>query len=119
MRREIISITDSGTVVVPNGSVMMADFEIAHLLGATVPFVRGAIKRLLKDRKCVDCSGGVVSGHSLVPEFYGLDVIIAIAFQVDSYEADLLRKYIISKVTKCDLKQPPIFITVANNQIQN
>ncbi len=114
-----IEILDRGQVVVP-ATVAMTDYEIAQLLGVTLSFVRGAIKRLLKSRTGVECSGGVVLGRSLIPEYFGLEVVIAIAFQVDSYEANLFRKWMMTRVTKCDLKdEVPIIVTLPNNQIYN
>ncbi|MFR9554343.1 MAG: hypothetical protein SNH35_08910 [Rikenellaceae bacterium] len=117
MKREIITISENGVVNVPN-NVQMSKFEIARLLGVIVPTVRGAIKRLLNGRQIVDCSGGIVRGNRIVPEYFGLEVVIAIAMQVDSYEADLFRKYIILRITRaCNVQ--PIYIALPNNQICN
>ncbi|MFI3293842.1 MAG: hypothetical protein SNI70_10045 [Rikenellaceae bacterium] len=101
MKRGIVRISEGGAVCVP-ANVQMSEFEIAQLLGIMAPTVRGAIKRLLNGRPMVDCSGGVVRGNRIVPEYFGLEVVIAIAFQVDSYEADIFRKWAIRGVTNCD-----------------
>ncbi|MFR9543483.1 MAG: hypothetical protein SNH27_15710 [Rikenellaceae bacterium] len=116
MKREILTISESGAVNMPN-NVQMSEFEIARLLGIMVPTVRGAIKRLLNGRQIVDCSGGVVRGNRVVPEYFGLEVVIAIAMQVESYEADVFRKYIIQRITRSSTL--PIYITLSNNQICN
>ncbi|MFI3290016.1 MAG: hypothetical protein R3Y66_07775 [Rikenellaceae bacterium] len=103
MKREKISISDSGVVSVPTEStapILMTDFEIAQLLGVMLPTVRGCIKRLLKSRMILDCSGGEVSGNRIIQTHFGLDVIIAIAFQVESYQADIFRKYIMNRMTQ-------------------
>ncbi len=103
MKREKITISDSGIVSVPTEStapIQMADFEIASLLGVMLPTVRGCIKRLLKSRMILDCSGGEVSGSRIIPTHFGMEVIIAIAFQVESYQADLFRRYILSRATQ-------------------
>ncbi len=107
MRRNIIEISDSGAVSVPT-NVQMKDFEIANLLGVMVPTVKGVIKRLLKSRVGVDCSGGIVSGNSIIPEYFGLEVVIAVAFQVDNYQANLFRKYVMRKLTQTNAL--PIYI---------
>lgn len=107
--RNIITINDNGVLNMPNGSILMTDCEIAHLLGLTYPSVRGAIKRLLKSRTLSDCSGNIVMGNMVVPEYFGLDVIIAVAFQLDSYECDIFRKWIIRNIT-ADKNNAPIFI---------
>lgn len=99
MRRSIITISEGGVVNVPT-HVLMMDFEIAQLLGIMLPTVRGGIKRLLKSRMILDCSGGEVHGNKIVPTHFGLDVVIAIAFQVESYRADLFRKWVIRRMTQ-------------------
>ncbi len=117
MKREIITISENGAVNVQK-NVQMSEFEIARLLGVMVPTVRGAIKRLLNGRPLIDCSGGVVRGNRIVPEYFGLEVVIAVAMQVDSYEADLFRKYIIRHITRgCNVQ--PIYISLPNNKIKN
>ncbi|MFR9523291.1 MAG: hypothetical protein SNH94_01825 [Rikenellaceae bacterium] len=108
MKRNVITISESGAVNVPT-NVEMIDFEIAQLLGVMVPTVRGAIKRLLNGRPLIDCSGGVVRGNRIVPEYFGLEVVIAIAMQVESYEADIFRKWLLRKVSQ-SANQQPIYI---------
>ncbi|MFR9547119.1 MAG: hypothetical protein SNJ29_16315 [Rikenellaceae bacterium] len=105
MKRGIVTISESGAVCVP-ANVQMSDFEIAQLLGIMVPTVRGAIKRLLSSRPLVDCSGGVVRGNRIVPEYFGLEVVIAIAMQVESYEADIFRRWLLRRVAQSAIQQP-------------
>ena len=110
----IITINDNGTISVPI-NVQMRDYEIANLLGVMTPAVRGAIKRLLKSRMGLDCNGGIVSGHSLIPEYFGLDVVIAIAFQVNSYQAEILRDYMLSRLTT--RSRQPIYVQIGNDSM--
>ncbi|MFR9542893.1 MAG: hypothetical protein SNH27_12655 [Rikenellaceae bacterium] len=112
----IITINDSGAVNVPT-NVQMSEFEIAQLLGIMVPTVRGAIKRLLNSRPFLDCSGGVVRGNRVVPEYFGLEVVIAIAMQFESYEADIFRRWLLRKATRYS-NQQPIYIQM-NRQDSN
>jgi len=98
--RDIIKIDDNGAVVVPSGKVMMTDYEIVNLLGVMVPTVKGKIKTLLKSRQFRDCGrGGVVcSNGSIIPDYFGLEMVIAVAFQVDSYRADIFRKWVMHRL---------------------
>lgn len=113
----MVTISDNGKITVPD-NVQMRDFEIAQLLGIMLPTVRGVIKRLLKTRFLADCNGGVVQGNQIIPEYFGLNVVIAIAFQVQSYKADIFRKHILSKITASNL--PPIYVTIGNdNRVYN
>ncbi len=107
--RGLITISESGAVSVPS-NVQMADFEIAQLLGVMIPTIRCKVKTLLKSRYISDCSGGIVSGRSLMPEYFGLEVVVAIAFQVDSYEADIFRRWVMKRLTQADA--PPIYISM-------
>lgn len=117
MKRAIITINDSGVVTIPSGRILMTDYEIAKLFWTMVPTVKGKIKTLLKSRMCVDCDGGIVSGNQLIPEYFGLEVIISIAMQVDSYKAGVFRKYILSKLTQPTTQ--PIYIQVGNESRDN
>lgn len=117
MRRNIISIDERGCVSVPNGKIMMSDYEIAHLLGIMYPAVKGVIKRLLKSRALVDSHGAVVQGQTMVPEYYGLEVVIAAAFQVDGYRVDIFRKWVMKRLSSPATQ--PILIQIDNKQIFN
>ncbi len=102
-RRDIITISDSGQVQIP-ATVAMRDFEIAQLFGVLIPTIKGRLKSLLKVRHFRDCSGGVVSGNRIIPECFGLDMIVTIAFQVDSHKADIFRRHILKQATNPTLQ---------------
>lgn len=114
MKRNIITINDGGVVTIPNGVIRMTDNEIALLLEVMLPTVRGKIKTLLKTRAILDCdmSGGIVSGNRIIPEYFGLEVVVAIAMQVDSYKADIFRKHILSQLTRPS--SPHMYIQLYN-----
>ena len=119
MNRDIITISETGVVNTPSGKIEMTDYEIANLLGVTCQSVKGAIKSLLKSRFVANCSGGIVSNNGIViPEYFGVDVVIAVAFQFDSYECDVFRKWVIRNIT-ADKNNIPIFITLDNNSRKN
>ena len=109
----IITISDNGAVVVPH-RVMMKDFEIANLLGLTYPAVRGKIKVLLKSGRYEDFGGGEFVGNTLISDYWGLDMVIAIAFAVNTYQADIFKRYVMRKILKGD--NFPIFISIPNVQ---
>ena len=105
---------EGGAVYVPN-NIQMTDFEIAHLLGVTYSMVRGKIKALLKSRHFRDCSDGgtVRKNGTIVPDYFGLEMVVAIAMQVESYEAEIFRKWALRRLTQ----QPqPIYINIENMQ---
>lgn len=107
MKRDIVIISDNGKVNVP-ANVQMRDFEIAELFGVMLPTVKGKIKTLLKNRHFNDCSYNVVSGSSLIPEYFDLEMVVAIAFSVDSCQAGIFREWIMRKIMQSNT--PPIYI---------
>ena len=89
-----VTISDSGMVNIPT-TIQMRDFEIAELFGIMIPTVKGKIKNLLKSRFITNCRGSILIGNSIIPEYFGLEVVIAIAFQIQSAKADLFRGWVI------------------------
>jgi hypothetical protein len=101
---QIITIADNGTVFVPC-EVSMNISEIADLFGI---FYQTA-KRCVRDIEKSGIANGyssmcsTVEGLKVCPDYYGLDMITAIAFRVQSAKADIFRKWVIHKATKADL----------------
>lgn len=102
MKREIITI-ENGVVSLPATDIWMTQHQIADLFGCFVSKVNTNIRSILKtgvldeDRVCH--LHHYDSGSCI--ELYGLEVIIALAYRISSYNADLLREWIIKKmVTK-------------------
>lgn len=109
MKRDMVTISDNGTVNVPM-NVQMRDFEIAELFGVMVPTVKGKIKTLLKNRHFNGCTYNVVSGSSLIPDYFDLEMVVAIAFSVDSCQAGIFRKWVMRKMIRNNT--PSIYIGV-------
>lgn len=82
-------------------SVQMRDFEIAELFGVMTPIVKSNVRTILKAGIAnSDCAnGGTVIGSTIIPDFHGLDMIVAIAFRIQSYKAGVFWKWIIHKMT--------------------
>ncbi len=99
--KQIITISDNGKVEIP-ANAAMRDFEIAELFGVRCSAIRAIIKRLSKIRYYGGCAGvGEVQRDGfIIPEYFGLEMIIAIAFQIDSYESEIFCRCILRKVIK-------------------
>lgn len=100
MKREKITISDSGAVSVPD-EVRMNIGEIANLFGIFYQTAKRYIRAI--EKACV-ASGDysmscTVEGQKAYPEYYGLDMIIAVAYRVHSREADVFRKWIYHRAT--------------------
>jgi hypothetical protein len=123
MKRETITITDEGTIVAPENPnrVRMTIVEIADLLGIYYPTAKRHIRAIEKAgiangdySMCCVVGGGTV--HS---EYYGLDMIIALAFRVRSWRADRFRQWLIERVAQSALPPISVFVPVRKSAIQN
>ena len=90
MKRQVITIQEDIVIYAPHhGEVWMTVWEIAELLNVTGTAVKNTIKRIWKQGVLKDFQ------HS---QYIKLEVIIAIALQMDTYQALLFRQWFISKV---------------------
>lgn len=101
MKREIITI-ENGLVSVPqSGEVRMTASEIAALFEVYVQTVHTNIKAVLKSgivKTDVSCAV-IVTGNTLMPDEYGLDMVTALAFRVHSPKAEMFREWVIRRIT--------------------
>ena len=107
----MVTISDNGTVNVPT-NVQMRDFEIAELFGVMVPTIRSNIRAILKTGiATANMTGGAtLVGCNVVPDYHGLDMVVAVAFRIQSYKAELFRQWIMRKMVQSNLQ--PIYIGV-------
>lgn len=109
MKNAKIKISDNGAVHVPI-NVRMNIAEIAELFEI---FYQTAKKNIHSVEKLSICAGdqsmsGTVEGAKIVSDYYGLDMIIAIAFRVQSVKANIFRQWIIDKSTKPEVTTMPL-----------
>lgn len=118
MKREIITIADNGKVSVP-ANVQMRDFEIAELFGVMVPTVKVKIKQVLKDGVCRGdiTNAGTVVGNSIIPDFYDLNMVVALAFRIQSPQAKMFRKWVLERIVATNTTiQSQVFISIRDNR---
>ena len=121
MERKLIKISENGNVFIPD-NVQMWDFEIAELFGVMIPTIRSNVRAILKSGVVtIDTQhGGTVIGATILPDYYGLDMIIALAFRIHSRNARILRKWILRKVTaRFGCSDIPLYISFKCNQSPN
>ncbi|PXV57163.1 hypothetical protein CLV62_15413 [Dysgonomonas alginatilytica] len=101
MKRNIITISDSGMVSVPQ-EVSMNINEIANLLGVFYQTAKNAIRSIeISGVAGGDYSkSGTVEGLKVYPDYYGLEMIIAVAFRVKSENAEIFRDWLIQRATQ-------------------
>jgi hypothetical protein len=101
MKRKIITI-ENGLVSVPqSGEVQMTACEIAALFEVYVRTINDHAKAILKsgivksDGSCT----ATVTGNSIIPDVYGLDMITVLAFRVHSPKAEIFREWVLRRIT--------------------
>lgn len=99
MKREIITITDNGIVTVP-GEAKMTISEIADLFGiyyqTAKRHIRSVEKSGVADGDYSMCC--TAEGQKVYPEYYGSDMVIAVAFQVQSARTELFRRWVVRRI---------------------
>lgn len=110
IKREVITIGRDGRITIPTNP-QMAGFEIAELFGVFIPKIKANIRSMLKSGiyqdECLD--GGIVSGKTIYTLYFGLEMIIALAFRIDSANARVFQKWVLKRIIS-DKRQQAIFI---------
>ena len=119
MKRDKITISENGIITLPGNpveTVWMRDFEIAELLGVMLPTIKSNIRAILKSGVVkVDLQhDGVVYGTHILPDYFGLDMITALAFRINSLKAKLFREYILGKLYAVNTQSIPNVIIQVN-----
>ena len=119
MKREITTISRDDRITVP-ANPQMADFEIAELFGVSVPKIKTNIRSLLKSNICPGdySNGGVVIGNTIYPQYYGLEIIIALSFRIDSANARVFRKWVLKRIISNNMQQT-LIISLPQSRISN
>ena len=88
MNSGVITISDSGTVSMPTDTVWMTMQEIADMYNVFGCYVRKAVKAIFKDGILKDQAvRRHVWKNDLISYYvYSLDLVIAVAFRIDSID---------------------------------
>ena len=97
MERSIITINKSGNVNIPSGNVWMSEMELVELFGAIVPTLRAAIRAIYKSgtlnlSTTQRCDLATPASWAT---YYNLEVVIALAFRLNTYEASRIRQKVL------------------------
>ena len=104
MKRKKITISSRGSIIVPD-EVRMSIGEIADLFGIFYQTVKRNIRAIEKSGitsgdSSMSC---IVEGQKVYPEYYGLEMVIAVAFRVKSHNTMLLRRWITKRLLSQDI----------------
>ncbi|MDC1823980.1 hypothetical protein POZ13_18500 [Bacteroides uniformis] len=113
MERAIITISENGHVNIPSSNVWMSEMELVELFGVIAPTLQAAIKAIYKSGTL--CSVSTQRCDLATPKswatFYNLEVVIALAFRLNTYEASRIRQKVLEGL--CQRKENGISIVLS------
>ena len=117
MVRAIITISENGKVNIPSGNVWMSEMELVELFGVISPTLRAAIKAIYKSGTLcpVSTQRCDLATPASWATFYNLEIVIALAFRLNSYEASRIRQKVLESL--CQRKESEISILLSLESI--
>jgi len=113
MERAIIVISENGRVNIPSSNVWMSEMELVELFGVISPTLRSTIKALYKSGTL--CPATTQRCDLAMPKswatFYNLEVIIALAFKLNTYEANRIRQKVLERL--CEQKENGVNLLIS------
>ena len=99
MKRGIITISETGTVSVPDVPVWMTLPEIAEMLGVFEYDVRRVIKSVYRNRELNEFETMKYMKHSngISYDVYNLEMVVAISFNIQSKRSRMLRQFLMRR----------------------
>lgn len=100
MKRNIIEMTKHGIVTIPSEPVWMSEAELISLFGVTAPTIRAAIKAIYKSGtlKEYEVQRYIRLSDKVGIDVYSLEMVTALAFRINSYEAEQVRHALLSRI---------------------
>ena len=117
MERSTITINKSGNVNIPSGNVWMSEMELVELFGVIAPTLRTAIRAIYKSgtfnpATTQRCDLATPASWAT---FYNLEVGVALAFRLNTYEASKVRQTVLKCL--CQRKENGISIVLSLGNI--
>lgn len=102
MKRNIITMDEQGNIALPTdaGTTAMTEWELCELFGVIAPTIRAGIKALSKSgilREYEVKHTIRLSGNRSM-EVYNLEVIIALAFRINTFGAEQVRRAFLERL---------------------
>ena len=122
MKRAIITISENGRVNIPDSNVWMSEMELVELFGVLALTLRAAIKAIYKSG--ILCPATTQRCDLATPKnwatFYNLEVVIALAFRLNTYEASKIRQKVLESLCQRKEKWISMYIPTGHiNQYRN
>ena len=116
MERAIITISENGRVNIPNGNVWMSEMDLVELFGVIAPTLRTAIRAIYKSGTLfpVTTQRCDLATPKTWATFYNLEVIITLAFRLNTYEASRIREKVLESLYQRKEKNVSIFLSISD-----
>ena len=116
MKRGIVKIDEHSVIVTGNG-IWMTAWEISELFNVTASAVNNAIKAIHKSDVLNDYEvcRYIKLDNGLSADVYSLEIIIPVAFRLNTYHAHLFRRWLIEKALAKD-KQTAYMVFVQHGK---
>lgn len=100
MKRNIIEITEHGTVIIPSESVWMSEAELVALFGVIAPTIHAAINAIYKSGilKEYEAQRYIRLSDKVGIDVYSLEMVVSLAFRINSYGAERVRNTLLNRM---------------------
>ena len=121
MERVIITISENGRVNIPSSNVWMSEMELVELFGVIAPTLRAAIKAIYKSEML--CPAATQRCDTITPAswatFYNLEMVVALAFRLNTYEASRIRQKVLESLTQRKMEVFNLFFALKSGGNDN
>ena len=118
MERAIITISENGNVNIPSANVWMSEIELVELFGVIAPPLRAVIIAIYKNGTL--CPVSTQRCDLAMPKcwatYYNLEVVIALAFRLNTYEASRIRQKVLEGLCMRNKSEINLFIALKSER---
>ena len=102
MKRAIITISESGKVNIPSSNVWMSEMGLVELFGVIAPTLRASIRAIYKSGtlSATTTQRCDLATPTSWATFYNIEVVIALAFRLNTYEARRIRQKVLESLSQ-------------------
>ena len=117
MNRGVITICEGGLVSMPTTPIWMTMQEIADMLNVFGCYIRKATQAIFKEGVLnkYDVCRHVRANDRISYDVYSLELVIAVAFRIDSRESRAFRELIMKSITHKASNQPQLICLWTKN----
>ncbi len=116
MNRRIITISETGTVTMPDVPVWMTLPEIADMLGVFEYDVRKAIKSIYKNKELSEFNTTkyIRQPNGISYDVYNFEMMIAVSLRIQSKGSRIFRQYVMKRLYSGNKESaaPPVYFII-------